>query len=807
MRYACGTALTAVLIFLSGIFAHAQSYPNGLSMDSAAPSVDSVFLQQMRVRLEHTREEQQRPTVALVLSGGGAKGAAQIGAMKYLEELGVPVDLVCGTSIGGLIGGMYAIGYTRDEMEELFRTQNWPVMLSNYIDPKYIPFSRKMYNSSYTISLPFDTAGEFFSEMDGDEDDARRDSRLRSFMGSLPAGLTSGFNVDNLLASLTVGYQDSLSFADLPVPFICVATDLVSLKAKNWGSGSIRTAMRSTMSIPAMFDPVRTGGMVLVDGGTRNNFPTDLAKAAGADYIIGIELSDSRPGYNDVNNIIDIVWQFTDMLGGDAYQKNINLPDVLIKPALTGYNMMSFTAEAIDTMIVRGYAAAVEKEAELLDLMDKLGLEPGTGEAVRAAGPDGIRTDKGVNISETPVRIASISFEGISEKEAAIVSKLVDLDEGGSIDKNSLDVVMSRLWAKGNFSNISYSLRGSSEPYELVFSCVKSPANTIGLGFRIDSEEWASALLNIGINTNSISGSRFNFTAKLGQNLKASLLYSLELPRIPTLNLEASISRYKGNLGFQDDNLIYDMLYWTHKERLYITDVRWTRLNFEAGLRNQYVNLNPNTNLGSLIGSSLSEEALSGNYLGAFINGQIYTFDDYYYPSKGTNLSFGAIYDFLKSASSGSFNPILAVDCSFKTVIPAGRLFALIPEINLRAVMNSGFVSVLHTNFVGGAMAARYTDSQTPFFGINNIVLADDYLCTATLQLRCNPVGKFYVSALAGLYESNNNPGDFFASFSPDCWAFGAELAYNSIVGPLKVNCHWSSVQQWGIYASLGFDF
>ena len=788
-------------MLLSAAGAAAQGYPNGLTMDSADPQADSLFFFRMRERMDSIRRTEHRPTVALVLSGGGAKGAAQVGALKFLEEIGMPVDFVCGTSIGGMLGGMYAVGYDSSVLEQLFRSQNWDVMLSDYVDPVYIPYSMKMYNSRFLLSIPFDTAREVFDSRLPEGPGYRR----QTFLGSLPSGFAYGFNVNNLISSLTVGWQDSLSFAGLPVPFMCVATDVVSGKAKNWGSGSINAAMRSTMSIPGLFEPVRTEGMVLVDGGTRNNFPADIARAAGADYIIGIELSDSKPGYEEVNNIVDIIMQFTDMLGGDSFPKNVKIPDVLIKPDISEYNMMSFSREAVDTMIRRGYEAARLKQDELLDLREKIG-------AVRA---EPVR--RALNLAETEVTIGSIDFRGVSDKEAAIISKLVSFGEGDTIGKAELDEVMSKFQATGSFSSVTWSLLGQEDPYMLVFDFVKAPANNIGLGFRIDTEEWASLLLNFGLNTNSMTGSRFNFTAKLGQNLKADLHYSLDFPRFPAINVRASVSQYKGNLGTPGNEFTYSASYWTHKEAVYLTDVRWTRLNFEAGVKNQYIDLNRNTHLGAVIEQNFSEKALRGDYVGAFANGHLYTFDDYYYPSGGTNLSFGVNYDFLKPGDE-SFSPVFTLAAAFKTVVPLGGKFAFIPEVNLRGVLSTGEtagsegqvyknISVLHTNFVGGAIAGRYTDSQIPFFGIDNVVMADEYLLTATAELRFNPVKRLYVSALAGIVESNDSASRFIPEFSPDYWAFGAEIGYDFLTGPIKLNCHWTNPRKWGIYASFGFDF
>jgi len=745
--------------------------------------------------MDSLRETLHRPTVGLVLSGGGAKGAAEVGALKYIEELGIPIDLVCGTSIGGLVGGLYSVGYSPEDMQELFTTQDWSTMLTDYIKPSYLSYSTKMHSAKYLVTIPFRTAGEVLDLGNG-----------KDFKSSLPSGYADGFNVNNLLSSLTVGYQDSISFSTLPVPYMCVASDMVSCKAKNWGSGELKTAMRSTMSIPGLFDPVRTEGMVLVDGGTRNNFPTDIAKAMGADYVIGIELSDSRPDYEQVNNIGDIIWQFMNMLGNDAFDKNIHIPDVMIKPWLDGYNMMSFSVEAIDTMILRGYNAAAGKRDELLSLKEKLNLS----EAAPARR-------KATDISKTPIKISSISFNGLSDKEEKMVSKLLEFEAGDKVSKDELDHIMSKLLATKAFSSLTYSLLGDKEPYSLVFNCVTAPTNSLSLGARMDTEEWASLLFNLGINTNSLRGSRLNLTAKLGQNLKAEAHYTLDLAWMPTINLSASVSRYKGNLGSAGDNMRFDVSYWTHKEMLYLTDVRWTKVNFKAGMKNQFVNLDKSSYLATILSELLSEDALSGSYAGAFASGHYYTFDDYYYPSRGTSLEFSCNYDFLKLKTS-DFSPVISLGVDFKTVIPIGGKFAIIPDFHFRNVINTGEktdseghrykdLSVLHTNFLGGTIARRYTENQVPFFGVNNIINTDEYLQTATLELRFNPLKKFYISAMAGLFESNDDLANLIVEYDPDCYAFGLEAAYNFVGGPVKCNVHWSKNFGWGLYASVGFDF
>lgn len=813
--------LAAAFMVLLGPVGSAQTknnsrnkvYPNNLTMDSAQPSIDSVYLRQMRTKMARIRSAERRPTVGLVLSGGGAKGAAQVGALKFIEELDIPIDLICGTSIGGLLGGLYAIGYKADELEDIFINQDWDKLLTDVVDQKYIPYSTKMYNSKYVLTIPFQTAIDLLNSGKKNNEEYKR----QSFMSSLPSGYAYGFNVNNQISSLTVGYQDDMSFNDLPIPFVCVASDMISCKAKNWGSGSINTALRSTMSIPGLFEPVRTDGMVLIDGGTRNNFPTDIAKAMGADIIIAIELSDMMPGFEEVNNIGDIVSQMISMLGTDAYNKNINLPDVFIKPHIPEFNMLSFNAKAVDTMIVRGYDAAKAKKDELLKVKSRVSRTGSSAKNSSARGASAKRKPDATNIAIHPVRIESIEFRGVTEKESKYLSRMLDFEPGDTVSRASMDEVMSRLQATNSFASITYSLLGKEEPYKLVFNCKTSPTNSVGLGFRIDSEEWASIILNVGLNTNSLMGSRFNLTAKLGQNMKFDAHYSLDLGWMPTINLNASLFKYSGNLGIGTDVLKYGVSYWSHRELLYLTDVRWKRSNFKVGLRNQYNNVDSKTVFGSMITSNLSKDALKGNYFGAFASGNYYSFDNKYYPTRGTSLSFSANYDFIKSGNPG-FHPIIALGFDWKTVFRLGEKVALIPDVHLRNIFSTGDlvgsdgqiyngVSLLHCNFIGGVVPGRYTDSQVPFFGIDNVLLAEEHLATASLELRVNPYKKLFLSALAGFVQSKDKFAEMFGSFDPEFYAMGISAGYNSSVGPLRLDVHWNQVHKWGLYVSFGYDF
>ena len=247
--------LTLVSILLSITMLAQEAYAQpGIGVD---PEKDSLSMKDLQAYLSKIREK--RPTVALVLSGGGAKGVSHIGVIEYLDSLQIPVDVVLGTSMGGLIGSLYSLGYTPEQMDSLVRSFDWDVALTDRIPRKYISYNTTKYKEKILLSFPFYYSKKTYAnklEQDiqyagaekkykkmhfgaNDNEDATRQVR-DNLLGSLPSGFAFGQNVNNIFSSLTVGYQDNMDFMDLPIPFVCVATEMVTAKP-NVHSGSVRS--------------------------------------------------------------------------------------------------------------------------------------------------------------------------------------------------------------------------------------------------------------------------------------------------------------------------------------------------------------------------------------------------------------------------------------------------------------------------------------------------------------------------------------------------------------------------------------
>ena len=760
---------------------------------------DEAFVKQMRHRMDSIRKH--RPTVALVLSGGGAKGAATIGALQYMKKYDFPIDIVAGTSVGGLIGGLYALGYTPSELESLIRTTNWDMAMSDKVDKSYIPYSRLRYKEKYLLSIPFYYKSDDYRRfIKGDASlsdglprkfdiGASTDEVKNNLLGSLPSGFVYGQNVNQIFTSRTVGYSDSLDFAKLPIPFVSVATDMVSCKAKIWHSGSINTALRSTMSIPGLFVPVRTEGMILVDGGMRNNYPANLVKRMGADIIIGIDLAGASPSAEQIQNLGDILMQSMDLFSNDAREYNLPLFDVSIHPDLTGYNMLSFNEEAVDAMYWMGFKAAAEKTRQLDSLRRVLGKAHFSIQAPHA-----------IDIEHNPVVIEAIDIVGVSSKEADYIRSRMYIKPGSIVNKRVIEEDVAKIFGRGAYDYVNYELRGTQEPYRLRIICKRGPMHQFGLGVRLDSQALVSILLNVGLNTNAMSGHSLDFTARISTSPYAELHYAYNAPIFATFNARAFV-RYTNSNRFLSGSDRFNISFIQGTQELYMSNMRWSNLDVKLGFQNQFHKvLNV---LSSGTQGDYQYPVDIKDYPGAFLNGRVETLDNTYFPTKGVSAGFRGDL-FTRAIYEGEPALFGVMSADFTVPVSFGR-FALIPQGSMRFLFGDD-IPIQYANVIGGDMWGRYVDQQIPFVGLGNSAFRRNCLAIARLDGRLRIGNNHYVTLMGnvgydfvGLNEFSE--GEFMSGA-------GLSYAYNSIFGPLKLQLHWSSLtQRVGAYLSLGFVF
>lgn len=298
---------------------------------------------------------QERPKVAVVLAGGGAKGVAHISALKTIEDAGIPVDMVVGTSMGSIIGGMYCVGYSPDSMRTIVGSNDWVKLIMDNPDYGNSRVSARMNDENYILRMSID-------------------HKDRSQAGGR-AGVIQGRNVMKFFRSLTEHIPDSIDFSDLPVQFACVATNAYNGEKKVFTQGNLPRSIRASMAIPTVFTPMHINGSSYIDGGIADNFPVDVARALGADIVIGVNLVIPTTEEKMTNSAVDILMNVFDLNSRNLLAQNIKDADIYIPIDVTGYSAASFTQAAMDTLMERGTYYSELKKDELLALHDRLSLD------------------------------------------------------------------------------------------------------------------------------------------------------------------------------------------------------------------------------------------------------------------------------------------------------------------------------------------------------------------------------------------------------------------------------------------------
>jgi len=773
-RFHRATLLATFVLIACGAFAQNSELVN-VSYD---PKGDSIFFEKMHKYFAQIRAKEHRPTVALVLAGGGARGTAHIGVMKFLEEKGIPIDFVAGTSMGGLMGGLYSMGYSADEIDQLIRGINWDVMMSDEIPMEYYSYDQKRYKSTYLISFPFDR---------------------NKFSKSLPTGVKNGLNIYNMMSTVSVGYQGDLDFMNLPIPFCCVAAEIATQKEKHWTSGSLISALRSTMSILGYFRPVRVDSMILSDGGTKNNFPVDVAKAAGADIIIGVELYMPRE-HSEINNIADVLLQTTQYSGSlEAHNRAMKNSTVYITPDLTGYTSLSFGTEEVNKMIQIGYDAAVVHTREIDSLSRILGNKK-----------QQLRNEKAMNISKTKIKISSVEYNGISEKEMRYFKDKIHIKPGEYYDKEDIELEQATIYSTMAFSQVTYELlkEPDGSGYKLLYNCQKRAPNSLGLGVRADTEEWISILVNGGFGRNKIYGSVLDVTARLSKSpyLKIDYHYTPIVGPMFGVALKSKFRTMNGafsfdfNYTFDDDDdesgeYEPDEFYektWRNVIDFYLTDTHWSRINLRAGVRLEQQTY---SNVFSSFGH-YKEWEWKKVYPYLYFRFAFDNLSDRYFPNKGLRVTADYDYNFKNSHYAAA---------SIMGAIPVCSFFHIIPALRGRYIFGWADANEEMLNFVGGTMEGRYYDQQMPFIGFNGATNCTDFLTMVDIDFRFKVYKNLYLSLVtAAMHDGNINGMSEHAILSA-----GLKVAYKTKFGPVQANIHWNSknYNKVGFYVGAGYDF
>jgi len=716
-----------------------------------------------------------RPRVGLVLSGGGAKGIAHVGVLKVIEELGIPIDYIAGTSMGSIVGGLYALGYTSYQLELYVKEANWESLLTDRVLRRHVSIYEKGERKRYWVQIP-----------------------VTGRRIELPMGILTGQNVSNLFTELASPAFAQPDFSKLTIPFLCVATDIENSSEIVLEQGNLAMAMRASMAIPSLFTPVLNDGKRLYDGGLINNLPADHLLDKGMDILIGVDVG-SQPETTELNNIYQIMEQVVFMSSLPLREANRKLCEVLITPDISEYSASSFGA--VDSLIVRGERAARLHYDELKALAASL----------RTFDPD---QPKEHAICPQPLQsfyVQEVDINGLHYVSRDFFLQRLGLVIPGELTFAQLNHAMEKIKGTQLFHSITYHISPLPDGLvELRFNCVEQHANMLKAGLNYDNEFKGALLLNLTLRNVLLSDSKAAAEVSVGANPAFSLSF-FHSPGFQSVGQPFFKSRLLPNWMLHVDGYRFDAYNYSGNRRT----TAYIFSNFSTGLQ-----ILASPSLHSVIGGGASaeytmlrtkiggeSEDVKSNYL--YLKYRFFyerdTYNEDYFPTKGYKLRLEGNYN------KGLSYSVLHSDGLFGVMFRSNFAFTPIHRWTIHTGIDAGsvFGADIPPQFliyIGGAPNKHLRNDMT-FMGMNFLQENSANAWVAHLNNQIRLWNNIYVTLRVNLGKTDGElPGLLsLKDFRLGC---GISAQYNSVIGPLGVTVSSSNVTNSLLGAfHLGFWF
>lgn len=720
------------------------------------------------------RQLPAHPRVAVVMSGGGAKGFAHIGALKVIEKAGIPVDIITGTSMGCLIGGLYSIGYNANLLDTLVRQQDWSFLLSDKVDVSNESLYDRKKENIYAFSR-----------------DVRFVKKEEQIMG-----LMEGKNLSKLFNKLTTDYPDSIDFNTLPIPFACVATNIIDNTEYVFHQGVLAEAMRASMAIPGVFSPLRKGSMILVDGGLRNNYPVDIARQMGADIVIGITVQSPLKTADDITNGASVLSQIVDINCRDKYDANVKNTDILIQVNTEGYGTSSFSEASVDTLIRRGEEAAMKQWQKLVDLKEKLGLSAITR-------PQHPKPTSWEHLTQK-MKLAEVSFEHVEQADQRFIARQYRLDNRDSIRVSDADKIANTMRVDLFYNDADCYLTQQANGHCLHIVAKGKKSTKINLGIRFDTEEKMALQANMAFFVRSNTAPMTSdLTLRLGKRSMARVDFAIHPYLWGTINA-SYIYRYQDLNVYNQASREYNITYDQHTVNLTPFDFNIRNFNFKIGAQFDYYHIQ---NILQDVSIQALESWPRNQHLFTYRADVEYNSEDqWYFASRGARFRANYAYHTDNLIGYDGHLGLNVVSALWRMSFPLNNRLTFQPILYGRLILDDNPPYTLQ-NLIGGQWDQYYLpDQHMPFAGIGNIERVENKFVSASIKLQQRIFNNNYILGNLSAYQTADHFGDMFA-LGPK---IGCEMAYyyNSILGPLGASVGWSSkTKTVNFYINLGFVF
>lgn len=721
--------------------------------------------------------QKEDPKIGLVLSGGGAKGLAHIGALKVLEEAGVQIDYIGGSSMGAIVGGLYAAGYSAEELDSIFHATNFNILIQDDLPRSAKTFYEKEDTEKYALTLPFD-----------------------DFRISFPSGLSKGQNIYNLMSRLTMHVSEVRDFDNLPISFFCTAADVETGEEVILDSGSLAKAVSASGAIPSVFSPVKIDGRLLTDGGVANNYPVEELKRRGANIIIGVDVQDSLASRDNLKSVFDILTQISNFRTISAMKDKIPLTDIYIKPDISEFSILSF--EQGEAIIDSGEVAASRHLQELKRVAEMQEHEQ----------RQEVKKIKKFNIS-------GLTLEGNNDYPRSYIMGKLKLKYNQPYDFDDLNIGINNLSATGNFNKINYQLipNENNGDYTLAMQIEESPSKTyLRLGLHYDDLYKSAALVNLTHKSLLFTNDVTSLDLIVGDNLRYNFDYYIDKGYYWSIGLSSRYNSFenavsfdfaKENGGLDDLGGVREIQvdYKDFTNRFYVQTLFKQVFSFGMGAEHKYLKIASST-IDSEGSESVGNVFENNHYFSTFGYLKYDSLDNKYFPTRGVFFN-GDFHVYLFASD----NPDFAEFSIAKGEVGYVHSFSdhFVGKISTETGFKIGNDNINVFDFFLGGYGNNFINNFIPFYGYDFISLSGDSYIKALLELDYEIFRKNHIIASANIANVENRlftTGNWFTL--PDYTGYALGYGIDSFLGPLEVKYTYSpELKESFWFFTLGFWF
>ena len=714
-------------------------------------------------------QEQKKPKIGLVLSGGGAKGFAHIGVLKVLEEAGIKIDYIGGTSMGAVVGGLYASGYNAAQIDSIFQATDFTKLINDFVPRSSKNFYERRNEELYAIVLPF--------------------NKMKI---GIPEALSKGLYNYNLLSRITRNVRHIKDFNKLPIPFLCIGTNIETGKEVLLNKGNLAQAMIASSAFPSLFSPVEIDGEILVDGGVVNNYPIEEVRKLGADIIIGVDVQHDLLDRTQLKDATKILIQITNLHSTERMKKNVSNTDIYIRPDITQYSVISF--EKGKEIITKGEEATFAVFEDLKKLV---------GDSTPYKKPK-------LELISDSLKIKAIKVNALKDYTKEYVYGKLRFKPKSKINYDDFLKGINNINATQNFSAISYSFEPNKDGVDLNLDLKENSTRTfLKFGLHYDNLFKSGVLLNLTRKKAFLKNDIASLDIVLGDNFRYNLDYYIENGFNLSFGFKSHYTQFTRNIAAgispsRINNLDVNSInvdYSDQTNQLYFQSLFVQKFLIGGGVELKFLKIKSGTlaNVDPIIDRS--------SYTSLFGYLRFDSFDNKYFPKKGWYFN-GDIQSFLFSSDyTNNFKPFSIAKGDF------GVAATLFKNATVKVQTDAGFSfgqeSVPFFNFILGGYGYNTINGFKYLYGYDYLsVVANSYIkSTATLDY------EFYKKNHINFSANFANIGDrIFESVDwisiPKYSGYAVGYGLETVIGPIEVKYSWSPEQPKGFtWFSIGFLF